>query len=130
MNSSLFIYGTLQHPALLRYLLGRLPEGQPAQIENYARYRVKEANYPGLVPEPGASTLGMLLCDIQEDEWRILDEYESDDYLRLDVSVTTTDGQRHQAKAYIIPDQFRETLSDEAWSMDLYQPPPHVAKFA
>jgi Gamma-glutamyl cyclotransferase, AIG2-like len=58
--SRAFVYGTLQVPRIVKALLKREPETKPAKLQGYARYRVKDALFPAIVPEPSSSVQGMV----------------------------------------------------------------------
>lgn len=111
----LFIYGTLQYPELLMHLLGRIPPHRAARLIDHARYTVKGADYPGIVPEKHAVTEGTLLTGIQSCEWERLDQYEDDLYERRVVSLILDDKSEITAFAYVIPDQNRTALSNQPW---------------
>lgn len=124
MTRHLFAYGTLQIPAILEGILQRMPESQPAELADYARYRIRGESYPGIIPLPGASTDGTLYFDITETEWRKLDRYESDLYRREPVKVRCGDGQTRGADAYIIPPQHAAALGQEPWTLAGYRAGP------
>ncbi|MGC4916355.1 gamma-glutamylcyclotransferase family protein [Streptomyces albogriseolus] len=77
----LFCYGTLQFDAVLRALLGRVPEQSPAFAPGYRAAALEGRVYPGLVVGPPASLAsGVLLTDLSDKEWRILDAFEDTRY--------------------------------------------------
>jgi gamma-glutamylcyclotransferase (GGCT)/AIG2-like uncharacterized protein YtfP len=119
---ALFAYGTLQHPDILRPVLGRIPPSAPGRLEHYARYLIHNADYPGIVSQPGASTPGTLYFEISDPEWQRLDKYESDLYVRLSVQVITDEGHTVPAFAYVIPDAHRHHLTDLPWELHSYRP--------
>ena len=45
-----FVYGTLQFPEVLRALIARVPESQPATLAGYKRYRVQNQVFPAIIP--------------------------------------------------------------------------------
>jgi gamma-glutamylcyclotransferase (GGCT)/AIG2-like uncharacterized protein YtfP len=111
----LFVYGTLQYPPLLERLLGRIPPHRRARLAGFARYTVLNADYPGIVPQPGAETAGLILAGIQSREWERLDQYEDDLYERRIVTLHPEDGGTITAFAYVIPDRNRHALSNQPW---------------
>lgn len=113
--NTLFVYGTLLDPDLLKRLLGRIPDSAPADLGHHARYTVTGEPYPGLVPEPGTTTSGALLFGLSPTELSRLDAYESDLYDRRTVVTRTVDGQTCTAYAYVVPRQNRHLLSDQPW---------------
>jgi hypothetical protein len=59
-----FFFGTLMDRDLLERVLGRrVPDGEltPARLSGYRRVRAVTADYPVLVPSPGAVVDGVLL---------------------------------------------------------------------
>ncbi len=121
---TLFAYGTLQHPEICTRVIGRMPVGHPARLEEYARYTVRREDFPGIVRQPGALTDGTLLQGITSEEWLRLDKYESDLYVREQVRVRLADGSIHEAFAYVIPDANRDILTEFPWELNHYRPPP------
>ena len=89
----LFCYGTLQFDAVLQALLARIPERTPASAPGYRAAALEGRVYPGLVGSaPGDSASGVLLTDLSNDEWRILDAFEDDQYdlRKIDLSNGTS----------------------------------------
>ncbi|GHH22207.1 gamma-glutamylcyclotransferase family protein [Streptomyces lanatus] len=76
----LFVYGTLQFDAVLKALLGRIPEQVPASAPGYRAAKLKGRVYPGLVQTGGGSAPGTVLLNLSNDEWRILDSFEDEHY--------------------------------------------------
>ncbi|MFI2790864.1 gamma-glutamylcyclotransferase family protein [Kitasatospora sp. NPDC018614] len=74
---ALFCYGTLQFDAVLRGLLGRVPQQYPASAPGYRAAALKGRVYPGLVAGTSANVAsGFVLTDLSNEEWRILDAFE------------------------------------------------------
>ncbi|MGA0333408.1 MAG: gamma-glutamylcyclotransferase family protein [Kiritimatiellia bacterium] len=124
MSLNLFAYGTLQHPRILSFVLGRIPPSFPATLKDHARYAIRNEDYPGLIPEAGACTDGTVFLGIEPGEWEKLDRYESDLYQRLPVMPVTAEGKTLQAEAYILPTEHQHLLSQELWELNQYQPNP------
>ena len=101
-KSSVFVYGTLMAPQVLKVLIGRVPEMLgPAILSNYRRHPVKEQVFPGMIPcSDGSSTAGLLLQNLSEDEIKVLDWFEGDEYVRRDVKVWC-DVSTHNTMSYI-----------------------------
>ncbi|TLQ39375.1 gamma-glutamylcyclotransferase family protein [Streptomyces marianii] len=78
---ALFCYGTLQFDVVLRALLGRVPQKTPAFVPGYRAAALEGRVYPGLVVGPPANLAsGVLLTDLSDKEWRILDAFEDTRY--------------------------------------------------
>jgi len=56
----LFCYGTLQVPEVIQTVTGRIYTGKSATLDGYARYRVKNTEYPGIIRVAGCKTKGFL----------------------------------------------------------------------
>ncbi|MET8031035.1 gamma-glutamylcyclotransferase family protein [Streptomyces avermitilis] len=77
----LFCYGTLQFDAVLRALLGRVPQQSPASVPGYRAAALEGRVYPGRVAGPSAGIAsGVVLIDLSNEEWRILDAFEDARY--------------------------------------------------
>lgn len=78
-RGSLFAYGTLQFPEILRILLGRMPAARSASLAGWRAAALAGRGYPGLVPGTGTVT-GVVLSGLTAGEIQIVDAYESGPY--------------------------------------------------
>eukprot|EP00741_Cyanophora_paradoxa_P002927 tig00000655_g2841.t1 len=112
----LFVYGTLMSEEVLGALLHRVPKMQPARLEGFHRYNIHGRVYPAIAPRQGGVVEGLLITDLDEDEWDILarDAFEAKEYAKqvhaveaLPVMARAGEdpdvrpGERPQAKAYV-----------------------------
>ncbi|MFI2434611.1 gamma-glutamylcyclotransferase family protein [Streptomyces sp. NPDC018693] len=97
--SSLLVYGTLQFDAVLKGLLGRVPARIPTAAPDWRAAALEGRVYPGLVAAPGASAGGLLLTDLTDKEWGVLDAFEDDCYDLREVALSTG----HRGLAYVWP---------------------------
>ena len=111
----LFCYGTLEYVPVMRAATGREFSGEPAALDGFARYRVRAADYPGVVPEPGARTEGILFAGLDDAAIAALDRFEGPLYERRTLEVRLHDGRSAAAQVYVIREALRDTLSSEAW---------------
>ncbi|MGI5436676.1 gamma-glutamylcyclotransferase family protein [Streptomyces shenzhenensis] len=96
----LFCYGTLQFDAVLGALLGRIPARRPASAPGWRAAALEGRVYPGLVVSvPGGAAGGVLLTDLNREEWKILDAFEDTRYELRGVLLST--GER--GWAYVWP---------------------------
>lgn len=65
-NVSLFCYGTLQSPLVMKAVTGKAYEGQEATLQNWGRYRVERTEYPGIREENNSSVCGKVYWRIDE----------------------------------------------------------------
>lgn len=98
---NLFVYGTLQDPALVRRLTGASLEMCDATLEGYRKAPHSRIPYPSIIPDERMSVPGKLIHDITPEALLRLDEYETPEYRRIQVSVTLSSGERVDAEAYV-----------------------------
>lgn len=78
-GESLFVYGSLQFPDVLRVLLGRVPPLVAATVEGWHVTALPDVVYPGLLPG-GGPTKGFVLVDLSREDWKIVDAFEDPIY--------------------------------------------------
>ena len=64
---------------------------RPAVLHDYCRYRVKDADYPAILPKPGASVRGVIVSGLTDANMDKLDTYEGCKYSRDSVRVRLLD---------------------------------------
>lgn len=121
MHDGLFCYGTLQHPEVFRRITGMTPRYEPAQLAGYARYRVRNADYPGVVRAPGGIVDGLVCRGVSRAQWQRLDSFEGEYYQRCLLTVTLRDAADQLAWVYVIRDYCRGLLTHDAWSINEHQ---------
>jgi gamma-glutamylcyclotransferase (GGCT)/AIG2-like uncharacterized protein YtfP len=118
--SRLFVYGTLIAPGVFREVVGRELPARSAKLRGYARYRLKGLSYPGLVPEAGATTSGLLYEGLEAVALRRLDRFEGELYVRRRVQVDLDADASAAGFVYVIKREHRAVLSDEPWDADVF----------
>lgn len=111
----LFCYGSLELAEVMREVTGRTFEGELAELDGFARYRVRDADYPGLLPEPGARTKGTLYRAVDDAALAALDRFEGPLYERRLLEVRAADGERRHAHVYVVREAQRGSLTREPW---------------
>lgn len=78
VKSHLFVYGSLVGADTLNSVLGRRFEGErlPTVLRGYQPATVPDWDYPVLVEQADASTQGVLLMDVDDEDLERLDAYE------------------------------------------------------
>lgn len=120
---SIFVYGTLQAPEVLRVLLGRVPTLQsPAFLTGYQRYPVLGQVFPGMVPSSDAEcqTRGVLLQNLDSHEMRVLDYFEGDEYTRQCVTVSYQ-GDVQETQTYVWSNPISELDLGNAWDYQQFR---------
>ncbi|HEY9052994.1 MAG TPA: gamma-glutamylcyclotransferase family protein [Gammaproteobacteria bacterium] len=121
LASSLFCYGTLEFPEIMFRVTGEIFPFESAWISDYARYRVKNQAYPGLVYEPGACTSGTLYHEIKPRHFKRLDAYEGILYSKQEIFIETECGELCCALVYLVPQQKKSVLSSQPWDKEHFE---------
>ena len=117
----LFCYGSLEFAEVMHAVTQRSFAGEPAVLDGFARYRVRDADYPGLVPEPGARTEGTLYRALDAAALAALDRFEGALYARHTLEVERLrDASRASAQVYVVRDAHRHTLTREPWDKTVF----------
>jgi gamma-glutamylcyclotransferase (GGCT)/AIG2-like uncharacterized protein YtfP len=111
----LFAYGTLIFPELMERVTGRTFRRQTAVLRGYARFRLKDASSPALVPFPDTETDGVVYFDLDADTARRVDRFEGDAYRRVQANVETEGGEWVEAETYVLRAGARKRLTAEPW---------------
>jgi len=114
---NIFTYGTLMIPEVMVAVTTHKFRSVNAILKGYARFTVKGESYPGITPEPGAITEGIIYFDV--DEWSLerLNEFEGNLYQRIQILAETDEKEILSADAYVIKPKFRSHLSSIEWNM-------------
>lgn len=116
----LFCYGSLEFPEVMREVTGRSFVSEPATLDGHARYRVRDADYPGLVAEAGARTEGTLYRALDAAALAALDRFEGALYERRTLGVRRRDGSTAAAQVYVVRESQRHTLSSDPWDKERF----------
>ena len=77
MSTAIFTYGSLLFTEIMQAVTGKHFPSQSAILREYARYGVRGANYPGIVPAPGVSVEGQLYQDVDPAAVKHLDFFKA-----------------------------------------------------
>lgn len=119
-KSALFCYGTLQSPLVMKAVTSQSFSGQEATLQNWARFRVRSSEYPGIVPQQDSVVSGKLYWGLEEKAMEKLDAFEGDKYERVLVQVVLADGSIEKAYTYAIREDCRNMLSQDPWDFDRF----------
>lgn len=115
----LFAYGTLQFPGIIAAVTGRDPSANPAVLDGYARFGIRNEPFPGIVPSAAHRVEGVLYTDVTPAERRRVDIFEGEPYRRETVTVRLPeDGTRIEAITYVIRPRWRTILTASGWDPD------------
>ena len=117
---TLFCYGTLQSPLVMKAVTGQAFSGKEATLYNWARYRVRGSEYPGIIQQPDSVVTGKVYWGPDAVAREKLGQFEGDTYERVLVQVTLADGSLEEAYAYAIREDCQKMLSTDPWDFDRF----------
>jgi gamma-glutamylcyclotransferase (GGCT)/AIG2-like uncharacterized protein YtfP len=123
----LFAYGTLMFAAVIKSVIGRVPDNCSAVIKGYRRLEVAGESFPGLVKENDESVEGLVYVNLTRDEWERLTAFEDEFYELQEVAVDCFGGEVN-ALAFVVPPSRRSVLSEKTWNPDWFRE-HHLAGF-
>lgn len=82
----LFVYGTLQDPLVQKSLIGRTVTGEADTLSGYIINMALMPPYPVALAKENSTIDGHVLS-VTNEELNLLDDYEGDCYLRVDVTL-------------------------------------------
>ena len=113
-ETSVFLYGTLRHEPLLKVVLGRMPDGVSATLEDHRVMAVDGASYPAIAEVEGGAAEGLLVTVSAQERAR-LDFYEAPyRYGLKPVTVLTEEGRR---KAELFFPKVALPVSGHPWEL-------------
>ncbi|MFH2132996.1 MAG: gamma-glutamylcyclotransferase family protein [bacterium] len=119
-TACLFCYGSLQLPAVMKIVTGREFTGQPAWLKDFAMFRMKQAEYPGIIPRSGDTVGGILYRNLTKQDLRSLDAFEGEQYDRRQVIVSLEGDLRQTAWVYVVREERQNELTDETWTLSQF----------
>lgn len=120
MNSiNVFTYGTLQLPAVMQAVTGMSYPYVPASLDNFARYKLRNRIYPGIVPCPGSRVEGVVYCSVNHESLMKLDAFEDTLYQRSQVEINIGSG-NCSAEVYIVAEDFLDLLTSRDWDIEKF----------
>lgn len=117
---ALFAYGTLLCKEILEEVTGYLPGGVTAKLEDYRRFSLKGATYPGMARCSGHEVEGVVFFDITPEAWGRLDEFEGELYARERVVALTPGGREVEAHAYVLKEQYQHLAEERDWDIGVF----------
>lgn len=117
----LFVYGTLQYPAIAAAVTGQRLQGAPAVLDGYTRRAVRGEPYPGIIPCADGLVEGVLYEAVDPAAQRRIDAFEGDLYRRETVAVRRLDdGTTITAQTYVVRPGARAALAGSDWDPETF----------
>jgi len=99
---SIFAYGTLRDPDVLRLVLGRNVDPAaiaPATAPGHRAVLFPRRTYPALIDDPSATAPGTLLTNLTPADLALLDRFEGEEYSRRAIEIIVN-GEPRTADVY------------------------------
>lgn len=105
----LFVYGSLAPGRRNAHVLAPIDgswEAASVRGRLFAAGTWSELDYPGVILDPTGDVLDGLIFTSPDlpAHWPRLDDFEGEDYLRVETRATTPQGQNHSVQIYVIRD--------------------------
>ena len=110
----------LMWDAVFTRVTGVENNGIPATLNQYQRYCVKGAIYPGLVAENESQVQDTLYTEIADDIWQLLDDFEGLEYECIPVQVNI-EQQVLEAWTYCFKEEYQNRLNNKIWCPEEWQ---------
>jgi gamma-glutamylcyclotransferase (GGCT)/AIG2-like uncharacterized protein YtfP len=116
MLSNVFAYGSLMYAPVWRTVTNVQRRGVPARLPGYARFRLRDADYPCAVSSSLQNAIkGCLYFDIDETTLVKLDAFEGLRYRRAAVTCLCRGGKLAQAYVYVLQDSLAYLVDARPW---------------
>ena len=101
-----------------------------ATLDGFARFRVRNRSFPGIIAAPTAEPLeGKLYLGLNARLLSLLDQFEGRLYCREVVNVQASDGRQYRANAYVVRPENRHLLTNEPWCPKSFEEPVKLDRF-
>lgn len=117
---NLFTYGSLMCSDIMFKVADCRVDFTQATLSNFFRSKIRNKEYPGIVPQPGAMIPGVLYFDLSIEAINRLDVFEGELYRRENVEVITENHGSTTAMTYVITPQYRNLLTNKEWSFTYF----------
>lgn len=92
----------------------------PGVLDDYVRYRVKHADYPGIIAKKDASVRGVYATGLTDANMVKLDDFEGVEYVKEKVKVRLVDtGEEVETTAYVY--QHPAELDEGEWDFEHFK---------
>lgn len=104
----------------MKAVTGQAFSGKEATLNNWARFRVRGSEYPGIIRQEDSMVSGKLYWGLDEPTMEKLDAFEGDKYEQVRVQVTMADGSFEEAYVFAIKEDCKDMLSNDPWDFDRF----------
>jgi gamma-glutamylcyclotransferase (GGCT)/AIG2-like uncharacterized protein YtfP len=118
---SLFVYGSLELPDVMRAVTGRDFRARQGILAGYRRRVIRGEVYPGIVADETERVRGIVYDGLGEHDLQVLDLFEGEPYWRAPVTVECDPGDVVNAYTYLLREHHADLLADRHWDRDLFR---------
>lgn len=116
----LFTYGSLMFPQVWTTVVRGNYQKQPARLHGHQRRSIKGETYPAAVAASAADFIdGQLYMNISSEDMRRLDNFEGDDYEKIEAPVTLSGSSVVMAAVYLY--RHLERLEAQEWDVQWFK---------
>jgi hypothetical protein len=99
---------------------------RPAILHNYCRHRVRDCDYPGIIPEKGQSVRGTYVTGLTDGDMYRLDTFEGSEYSKQKVKVEVLEDDSHSSGQEMEANTYVFTAGDDLlekieWNYDEFR---------
>ncbi len=113
---NIFTYGSLMCRDIMFKVAGCRLGFSQATLTNFLRSKIRDEEYPGIVPQRGSVVTGIIYFDLSAESINRLDIFEGELYRRQKVEVITENNSSVAAMTYVIKPRYEDLLTGEEWS--------------
>lgn len=116
----LFTYGSLMFPQVWTIVVRGDYKKQPARLHGHQRRSIKGETYPAAIAAGLDNFIdGQLYLNISPEDKQRLDQFEGDDYEKIEAPVTLADNNIVMAAVYLY--RHHERLAAQAWDVEWFE---------
>jgi len=99
--NDVFVYGSLMFDAVWCRLITTDYQHCEASLHGYKRLNIRSEVYPALVPASNYKVAGKLIFNVNNEDIKLLDQFEGDQYHRTGLTVLDINNGQHTAEVYL-----------------------------
>ena len=125
---SLFTFGSLTLPEVMKAVTGRIFPSQPAWVPGYRAMLLRGECFPGLADVDEGRAHGVVYHQVDSESLELLDRFEGDYYRRVRCFIMVSKDQAVQGWVYLMQRQYEELLTETPWDVETFRK-SHFAQF-
>ena len=118
---NVFAYGSLMFETVCQRVISGSYASSPAILHGYKRTCVIGESYPAIYSDKADTIVeGVVYFDVSQDGLPLLNDFEGECYDPQDVKLELPDGERLEARAYVLKKAFSHIVSPVEWDADAF----------